>query len=95
MLTNPVYTGMGPYPAIIKDEEWLAINAQMIARDGPEVVVRSILARFLETFPSLQAPDADPFIRHAQGDPVATLRQLLAVLRICALASLDASGLVM
>lgn len=81
MLTNPVYTGMGPYPAIIRDEDWLDANARLIEEDGSEVVIRSILARFQETFPGLQVPDAESLVRHAPQGPRETLLRLLVELK--------------
>ena len=85
MLTNPVYTGMGPYPAIIRDEDWLDANARLIEEDGSEVVIRSILARFQETFPGLQVPDVESLVRHAPQGPRETLLRLLAELKSRAL----------
>lgn len=81
MLTNPVYTGMGPYPAIIRDEDWLDANTKLIEEDGSEVVIRSILARFQETFPGLQVPDVKLLVRHATQGPRETLLRLLVELR--------------
>jgi hypothetical protein len=95
MLTNPIYTGMGPYPAIIRDEDWLDANTRLIEEDGPEVVVKSILAQFQETFPGLQIPDAETFVRQAQDVPRTTLHHLLAELRTRALALVSDPGLVM
>jgi hypothetical protein len=71
---------MGPYPAIVRDEDWLDANAKLIEKDGSEVVIQSILARFQETFPGLQVPDAEALVQRAQG-PRETLLQLLANLR--------------
>jgi hypothetical protein len=84
MLTNPVYTGMGPYPAIIRDEDWLDANAKLIEEDGSEVVIRSILARFQETFPGLLVPDTELLVQRAQG-PRETLLRLLTELKSRAL----------
>ena len=82
MLTNPIYTGMGPYPAIIQDNDWLDANAKLIEEDGSEVVIRSIMARFQETFPGLQVPDVDLLVQHApQQGPRETLLRLLAELK--------------
>jgi hypothetical protein len=81
MLTNPVYTGMGPYPSIIPDEDWLDANTRLIEEDGSEVVIRSILAQFQETFPGLSVPDVEPLVQHAPQGPRETLLQLLAELR--------------
>ena len=81
MLTNPVYTGMGPYPAIIRDEDWLDANARLIEEDGSEIVIRSILSRFQDTFPGLQVPDAESLVRRMPQGPRETLLGLLVDLR--------------
>lgn len=81
MITHPVYAGMGPYPAIVKDEQWLEANTRLIGEAGAKAVLESILARFRETFPDFRGPDARPYIRQAKKDAGATLRHLLAELR--------------
>ena len=30
MICNPIYTGVGPYPPLVTDEEWVRAAAQMI-----------------------------------------------------------------
>jgi hypothetical protein len=81
MLTNPVYAGMGPYPALVEEEVWLKSNAIRIEREGAKAVVESVLMRFQETFPDLRAPAAGPYVEEAENDPDAALRHLLADLR--------------
>jgi hypothetical protein len=81
MLTNPVYTGMGPYPAIIQDEDWLDVNARLIEEDGSEVVIHSILAQFQEAFPDLRVPNVEPLVGRIPLAPRETLLELLVNLR--------------
>lgn len=33
---NPVYAGVGPYPAIIDDETWIRAAAKALRQDGAE-----------------------------------------------------------
>ncbi len=79
-LTNPIYAGMGPYQAIVSDEQWLDANVRMIEEEGARTVVDSVLRQFANVFPNL-APAAQPHIRQAQRDPRAALRHLLTDLR--------------
>jgi hypothetical protein len=81
MLTNPVYAGMGPYPALVEEEVWLKSNAIRIEREGAKAVVEGVLMRFQETFPDLRTPAAGPYVEEAESDPDAALRHLLADLR--------------
>lgn len=43
MLSNPVYTGIGPYPQIIDEEKWIAVGAIRIADVGAEEYLRRML----------------------------------------------------
>ena len=36
MLCNPVYAGIGPFPAIVTDEVWVRAAAKAIAEQGTE-----------------------------------------------------------
>ena len=81
MLTNPVYTGMGPYRAIVGDEQWLDANVRMIEEEGAQTVIESALKQFGGAFPGLQTPAARPYIRQAKRDSRVALRRLLTDLR--------------
>ncbi|RLC56547.1 MAG: hypothetical protein DRI80_16120 [Chloroflexota bacterium] len=81
MLTNPVYAGIGPYPAFIEEREWVEANVRLIEEEGAEPIIENILARFQEVFPLLPLPDTEPYIRDANVNPSATLHRLLAALR--------------
>ncbi len=78
MLSNPIYTGMGPYPDIVGLELWLDTNVRMIAEEGSQTVIESILWQFKEVFPCFQIPDAAPYIHLAESAPETALRRLLA-----------------
>lgn len=36
MIANPIYAGIGPYPQLIPDEQWVRCAAKAIAQDGAE-----------------------------------------------------------
>lgn len=36
MVCNPVYAGMGPFPALVSDEQWVAAAATAIETEGAE-----------------------------------------------------------
>jgi len=84
MLTNPVYTGVGPYPAIIEEETWLKSNVRLIEETGARDVIESILARFREVFPGLDVPDVEEYARQATEGAEVALHCLLVDLRACA-----------
>jgi len=92
MLNHPVYVGMGGYPAIVEEELWLDANVSLMEEAGARRVVVGILARFRETFPALQTPDAGVFILRAQRQPRSALRQLLRELRELSCARALAGG---
>ena len=81
MLTNPIYTGMGPYQAIVSDEQWLDANVRMIEEEGAKSVIESILKQFKDTLTHLSTLDAEPYAQLAKSNPRAALSQLLADLR--------------
>ena len=43
MICNPVYAGIGPYPALMSDEEWVAAAAKAIRKEGPEQFLVNML----------------------------------------------------
>jgi len=43
MVSNPVYAGMGPFPALVSDEEWVAAAAQAIKKEGTEQFLVNLL----------------------------------------------------
>lgn len=49
-LRNPIYAGLGPYPAIVSDEEWIEANAQLIREEGPEQYLANLLCVLRDTF---------------------------------------------
>ena len=43
MVCNPVYAGVGPFPQLIPDEEWVAAAAQAIKKEGAEQFLVNML----------------------------------------------------
>lgn len=43
LICNPIYAGIGPYPAMIDDETWVRAAAQMIAKEGSEQFLVNML----------------------------------------------------
>jgi hypothetical protein len=72
---------MEHYQAIVDDDLWLDVNVRMIEEDGAQIVIKSILKQFKDTFTHLCTPDAKIYISQAQRDPRAALIRLLTDLR--------------
>ena len=43
MVCNPIYAGMGPYPALVTDEQWVAAAATAINKEGAEQFLVNLL----------------------------------------------------
>ena len=43
IVCNPVYAGIGPFPGLISDEQWVRAAATMIAEDGAEQFLVNLL----------------------------------------------------
>jgi len=50
MVCNPVYAGVGPYPALVSDAEWVAAASQAIQNEGSEQFLVNLLHVLRETF---------------------------------------------
>ncbi len=44
MICNPIYAGVGPYPQIVSDEEWVQAASRMIEQEGSEQFLVNMLA---------------------------------------------------
>ena len=66
MLTNPIYAGLGPYPALIDDEMYVAAAARLIREQGAEQFLVNLLTVLREAFgsPFDHGPEAEQ--RHAE-----------------------------
>ena len=50
MICNPIYAGMGPYPALVSDEQWVAAATAAIEKEGAEQFLVNLLYLLRETF---------------------------------------------
>ena len=78
ILTNPVYTGIGPFPDLIEEETWLDVNVAIIAEEGAPETIQCMVAQFEGSFPDAPNLDAGAYVRQASIAPRDALRQLLS-----------------
>ena len=52
IVCNPVYAGIGPFPGLIADEQWVRAAVKMIAEDGAEQFLVNLLHMLRSTFPA-------------------------------------------
>lgn len=50
ILVNPIYAGVGPYPALVDDATWVRCSAKLIAEEGPEQFLVNLLYVLRESF---------------------------------------------
>ena len=43
IIANPVYAGIGPFPQLVSDEQWVRAAAKAIGEDGPEQFLVNML----------------------------------------------------
>ena len=43
ILVNPLYTGIGPFPRLVRDEAWVRACAKLIGEDGAEQFLVNLL----------------------------------------------------
>ena len=43
LIPNPVYAGIGPFPQLVTDEQWIRAAAKAIQEDGPEQFLVNML----------------------------------------------------
>ena len=43
ILVNPIYTGLGPFPRLVRDDAWVRACARMIEEEGAEQVLVNLL----------------------------------------------------
>ena len=43
LICNPIYAGVGPFPALVDDETWVRTAAQMIEKEGAEQFLVNML----------------------------------------------------
>lgn len=50
VIHNPIYAGVGPFPALISDDKWIAAQAMQIESNGAAATLRHIRQAILTTF---------------------------------------------
>ncbi len=50
VITNPIYTGIGPYPKFIEDTTWIKANKMQVERIGASLVLRVMLDSLRQSF---------------------------------------------
>ena len=50
MVSNPIYAGFGPFPALVSDEQWIAAAAMAIENEGVEQFFVNMLHVLRQTF---------------------------------------------
>ncbi len=43
LIANPVYAGIGPFPQLVTDEQWIRAAAKAVRADGPEQFLVNML----------------------------------------------------
>lgn len=64
VLTNPIYTGIGPYPRMVDDVTWVRAIARACKENGTQETVLRMLLLLREAFPPgtlLPPGTASPF----------------------------------
>jgi len=51
VVTNPIYTGIGPYQRIVPDDQWIEAVRKMMRERGAHAVLKDILENLREAFP--------------------------------------------
>ena len=60
VIDNPIYAGVGPYPAMISDAEWIAVQVKQMEREGEASTLRPIRQALPTTFGRVPAWMATP-----------------------------------
>ncbi len=51
VIVNPIYAGVGPYPQLVPDEQWVRAAANAIREDGAEQFLVNLLHMLRQSFP--------------------------------------------
>jgi hypothetical protein len=52
LVSNPIYAGIGPYPALVTDDVWIEAATHLIAEEGAGAFLRQLLQGLREAFPA-------------------------------------------
>lgn len=50
LICNPIYAGIGPYPALVEDNVWVQAAAKVIDNDGKEQFLVNLLYLLRKSF---------------------------------------------
>jgi hypothetical protein len=64
ILCNPVYAGIGPFPALVSDHVWVKSAALIISQEGAEQFLVNILFVLREVFGSANVSPAAGGLPH-------------------------------
>ena len=56
IICNPIYAGVGPFPACVSDEVWVRSAATLIANEGAEQFLVNLLQVLRSCFPTDSTP---------------------------------------
>lgn len=57
LFCNPIYVGLGPFPALVDDETWVRAAARKIEKEGSEQFLVNMLYVLRESFARLEGSD--------------------------------------
>lgn len=87
VVNNPVYVGIGPFPQILDEDDWIAAQCEMISREGARKTLRHIKTVLNETFPAgVATVSGEAWVEESVDaikklGPDAFFRQLISKLR--------------
>lgn len=53
ILSNPIYTGIGPFPQVVDDATWVRAGAKVIGEIGAEAYLTQLLKSLRASFESM------------------------------------------
>lgn len=59
IISNPVYAGIGPFPALVSDETWIRSAAKLVREEGPEQFLVNMLYLARRSFEALMPEEGD------------------------------------
>jgi hypothetical protein len=57
LISNPIYAGVGPYPPMMSDADWVRAASKVIKEVGRERFLLTLLENLREAFPVEAPPD--------------------------------------
>jgi hypothetical protein len=67
LVCNPIYTGLGPFPALVSDEQWVHAATLMIREDGAAQFLVNVLHVLRATFDGYSLVENDD-LEPSQGE---------------------------